>query len=279
VEAPVVTERRRPRRHVRHVNGKVVPVNPDVDYDDPKNAVQRPGRAPLFALVESSLYAQHFFDPAEPLDRDAVAAEYGQQWRDAELQVVKVLAGYAAAEYEMSPRHVNYLVLPDVDPVEALRSYFAEEAQRNPDYAWGNPDSWSQEFTLESVILFDDDAHHYTAGITHPDRLAAHGIQVLNTTQPDWLPEYHEFSRERYSLQPHVAAVTAHFPEAPYLPLDYDAALTELTARGDTDPAEFSVLLWLGEIELRDKDTFAVTDDKYDPDSNHIPPWAVQNYL
>jgi hypothetical protein len=270
---------RRPEAHIRVIKGNPTLVNPDVHYDpDPIAADKRVPSANLTDLAEGH-DVKPVFDPTEPLDRDLVARMYGEEWRDASVRAAKALSGYAAAEYEMDPRYVNILVLPGVDIVDAAQSYFFEVARENPEYQWGDPDSWAEEFSFESIMLFDDDALHYTAGVINPDRLAAHGIRVLDTRQAEWLPAYHEYSRRKYSFHAHCEAEPLHLPERPYRPLDHIDAIDEITGRGLADPAEFSVLLWLGEIELRDNKTYAITKDDYDPTKNHIPPWAIEDFM
>lgn len=276
-----MSDRRRPKAHLRFVRSKAVPVNQGIHYDDTTSSDRVP-TPNLTALADNNLglsEAGPVFKPDEPLDRDLVAELYGEQWRNATLLAARVISGYTAAEYEMDSRYVNLLVLPGVDVGKAMEAYFAQEAQAHPSYAWGNPESWSEDFAFESIMLFDDDATHYVANVVHPERLAAHGIRVIDTRQADWLPAYHEFSREKYSFHPHCESGQLRLPDRPYAPLSHNEVIDELTRLGVDDPTEFSVLLWLGEIELRDNGTFAVSNESYDPDKNHIPPWAIENFL
>jgi hypothetical protein len=65
-----------------------------------------------------------------------------------------------------------------------------------------------------------------------------------------------------YDTLPHVIR---------YNQLSFDEANEELAL----DKEEFTVLMWLGEVEVRDNHTGALVTSDFDPENHHVPAWAV----
>jgi uncharacterized protein YjbI with pentapeptide repeats len=57
-----------------------------------------------------------------------------------------------------------------------------------------------------------------------------------------------------------------------YTKMDFDAAREEI----GLDDEEFSVLMWLGEIEVRSNHTGGVVTRDFDPDDHHVPAWGLR---
>lgn len=54
-------------------------------------------------------------------------------------------------------------------------------------------------------------------------------------------------------------------------------SLSEAAAAMGMDDATIRVLMWVGEIEVRDNDTLGVVTENFDVEKHHVPAWQIQN--